>query len=242
VAASFQPFRVRVETTLGFVRAVLDELAHEADRVRALTRDADEDVKSRGADPSKAAALGVRFEFASRGTEPIPLEVVPPGVRIDRRKAPDPERVQPAPLPVFDRFRPTRTAPFPAAYLIPENQPKVIELLRRHGVALGRLKGPWHGRAEVFHVTERVTSRQPFQGGQLTRLEGRFEPRDSGAPAGTFLVRTSQPLGVLIFHLLEPEGLDGAAAWGLLDAPPAAPGDYPILKVMTSVDAATEPS
>src|SRR5262249_8321379 len=58
-AASFQLFRVRVETTLGFVRGVLEQVARQADRVRALTRDADERAVARGRDPSKAPELGV---------------------------------------------------------------------------------------------------------------------------------------------------------------------------------------
>jgi hypothetical protein len=239
-AASFQPFRLRVEATLEFTRAVLDAIAREADRVRGLTRAADEAVTRWGSDPSKAPVLGVRFEFASRGVEPVPLETLPAGARVDHRKAPDPLTVKPEPLPVFDRFRPTRTAAFPAAYVVPENLTDVVALLRLHGVAVERLRAPWRGHAEVFQVAERVTARQPFQGGRLTRLEGRFESRDADAPAGAYLVRTAQPLGLLTFHLLEPEGLDGAAAWGLLDQALGAPGDYPILKVMTPVNAATD--
>jgi hypothetical protein len=240
-AASFQPFRVRVETTLAFVRAVLDRVAGEADRVRTLIRAADEAVTAWGRDPSKAPALGVRFEFAARGTEPVPLEVVPAGTRVDRRKAPDPSTLKPTPLPVFDRFRPTRTAPFPAAYLLPETLADAVALLRRDGVAVARLKEPWRGRAEVFRISERVTARQPFQGGRLTRLEGKFESRDAEAPAGSYLVRTSQPLGILAFHLLEPEGLDGAVAWGFLDGVlPDPPADYPVLKVPAPVAVVAE--
>jgi hypothetical protein len=239
-AASFQPFRVRVESTSAFVRAVLDELAKCAGHVRSLTRASDESMKAWGNDPSKAPALGVRFEPVSRGTEPVPLEVVPPGTKVDHHKAPDPATLKLTPLPIHDRFRPTRTAPFPAAYLVPQAKTGVVELLRRHGVAVERLKESWKGRVESFAVSESVTRSQPFQGGTLTRLEGKFESSDSTLPAGTFLVRTSQPLGVLAFHLLEPEGLDGAVAWGLLGEPSAAGEAAHVLKVMTPVRAATE--
>lgn len=239
-AASFQPFKTRVEVTLAFVRAVLDQVARDADRVRALTRGADERVVAWGLDPSKAPPLGVRFGFEKTGVESVPLEVVAANVKVDHHKAPDPSTVKPTDLPVYDRFVATRTSPFPAAYTLPPGATKAVELLRLHGVKVSRLKAPWRGPAEVFRVAEKVTSRQGFQGGNLTRLEGAFARRNAEAPAGSFLVPTAQPLGRLAFHLLEPEGLDGLAAWGLLDGLIEAPGDFPVLKLMTTPEADAE--
>jgi len=240
-AASFQPFRVRVEATLGFLRASLDEIVRDADHVAALVREADAQVVAWGEDPSKAPPLGVRFEFAARGTETVPLEVVAPGKQVDHHKAPAPDTLRAEPLPVFDRFRATRAERLPAAYLVPAEQADVVTLLRRHGVAVARLDEQWQGPAQRFVITESVTSRQAWQGGNLTRLEGRFEAFDATVAPGTFLVRTAQPLGLLAFHLLEPESLDGAAAWGFLGNTVSKPGPYPILEVMTPLRAATRP-
>ncbi|MGE3820405.1 MAG: M14 family metallopeptidase [Isosphaeraceae bacterium] len=227
-AASFQPFRLRVESTLGFVRSVLDEVATRADEVIQITRKADRALAER----TGVRARGVRFEFTPReGTEPIPLESLPEGVKADHRQAPDPSTLAVTPLPVFDRFRPTREATLPAAYLLPPKAEATLTLLTRHGIAVDRLDRPWKGTAQVFVIAERVTARQAFQGGRLTRLEGRFETRAVEAPAGWSLVRTSQPLGLLAFHLLEPESLDGAAAWGFLEGTFESPGDYPVWKL-----------
>src|SRR5207253_3690378 len=72
-AASFLPFRARVETTLAFVRAVLEQVGRDAEQVRALTRAAD----ARRSEPKAGpGVIGVRFEPESRGREPVPLEVV----------------------------------------------------------------------------------------------------------------------------------------------------------------------
>jgi Zinc carboxypeptidase len=240
-AASFQPFRTRVETTLGFVRAVLQELADNADRVGELTRAADANVVAWGLDPLKAPRLGVRFEPQSPRTEPVPLEVLPAGTQVDHRKAPAAASLRSTPLPVYDRFHPTRTAKYPAAYIVPEGLTGVVSLLRWHGVAVDRLDVRWEGQTQRFVITESVTRRQAFQGGSLTRLEGQFEPVATTVPPGSYLVRTAQPLGLLVFHLLEPEGLDGASAWGFLGDAVAKPGAYPILKVMTPVRSSTEP-
>ena len=232
-AASFLPFKDRVDVTLAFVQTVLDKVAADAEKVRVLTRAADDRVVAWGLDPSKAPALGVRFEFARSGVERVPLEVVPNGAKVDHHKAPDPATLKAEELPVYDRFAATRTAAFPAAYVLPPGAAEAVALLKLHGVRVERLKDPWKGRAEVFTVTQRVTSRQAFQGGNLTRVEGRFESRDVDVPAGSHLVRTAQPLGLLAFHLLEPEGLDGAGAWGFLDGVLKDAGDFPTLKLMT---------
>ncbi|MFO0950659.1 MAG: prolyl oligopeptidase family serine peptidase [Isosphaeraceae bacterium] len=213
-AASFQPFQTRVETTYAFVRAVLDEAVSRTDRIRQAVRAAD-----RGLDPKATPTLGVRFEAESRGDESIPLEVVPSGTAIDHRKAPAAASIRREKMPVFDRFRATRTSRVPAAYVLPPESRAAVELLRLHGIQVKTLAKPWNGPSEVFEVGSRVVRRQSFQGGELTRLEGRFETRTQTIPAGSSLISTGQPLGRMVFHLLEPEGLDGLTAWGLLDRP-----------------------
>jgi hypothetical protein len=236
-AASFLPFEVRVEVTLKFVQGVLDEIARRKDRVMSLTREADARVTGWGLKPQTAPALGVRFDMAARGTEPVILE------RRDAAPA-DPSKApttfETVKLPIFDRFRATRTARFPAAYLIPANCAKVVELLGRHGIIVEQLKQPWQGAADEFVMDELITAPTPFQGHRLNRLEGRFETVNPNVTAGDYLVRTAQPLGILIFHLLEPESLDGAAAWGFLDGWLTAKGRYPIRKTFEVMRVPTE--
>ena len=80
-----------------------------------------------------------------------------------------------------------------------------------------------------------------FQGRQLIRLEGRFETARTEIPAGTFAVPFDQPLGRLAFTLLEPESLDGVAAWGFLDNQIASGGWFPIAKSMPTPGGAPLP-
>jgi hypothetical protein len=227
-AASFLPFRTRVETTLAFVRAVLDQVARDAEKVRALTRAADTRWTEQ-----RAGAVGLRLVPESRGRAPVPLEDLPAGKVIDHHKAP--EKLVDTWLPIYDRFRATRTTAVPPAYLIPEDLTAVVALLKRHGARVERLTAEWKGEAETFDVAEVIVAPARFQGARLTRLEGRFTTRAAVMPAGTFVVPTNQPLGTLIAHLLEPESLDGAAAWGFLDGKLAVNSPYPILKARRPV-------
>ena len=59
-----------------------------------------------------------------------------------------------------------------------------------------------------------------------------WEGVDRTVPAGTLVVPVDQPLGRLVFTLLEPRSDDGAVNWNLLDDQVAAGSVYPILRVM----------
>jgi hypothetical protein len=48
-------------------------------------------------------------------------------------------------------------------------------------------------------------------------MTGRYERRDISVPAASIVVRADQPLGRLVFCLLEPESDDSLATWHLLN-------------------------
>jgi hypothetical protein len=169
------------------------------------------------------------LEMASRGIESVPLERPRPESEIDHTKAPT--ALETVKLPIYDRWKPIKLARVPKFYAIPGERHGAVSLLRRHGIALEPLRRGWKGRAEVFTLAERVAARE-FQGHRLLRLEGRSESRPEVELApGSFLAPTDQPLGRLLFHLLEPECLDGLAAWNFLDDALIPGQPYPILKI-----------
>lgn len=235
-AATYIPFKERVVATDRFVMAVLDYVEKNSRRVVELTRGADAEVS---AFETTQPELGVRFEMASRGEEETLLE--PPPAAGKRR----PETGRPASLikvkmPIYDRFAATRKAKVPAAYLIPETETKIVDLLRRQGVVVERFVGPATVDGQRFTVGEAKIASQPFQGHRLIEINGAFAPEQATVRPGAFLVRMNQPLGVLIFNLLEPESVDGVVAWGVLGHDPRAGDSYPVLKVFQPINAVTE--
>lgn len=237
-ATSYLPFETRVQSTYRFVEAVLKETAKNRSKILQLTREADARVSRWGSSPSSAPALGVRFETQSRGVEPVRLEKLSPGEKTHPRSAP--KATHNIEMPVYDRFQATRIARLPIAYLLSTQDTKTVELLRRHGVVVERLKGAWFGLGEAFNIKECNISKTLFQGHRLIRLEGEFKQAAWDMPLGGYLVRTAQPLGMLIFHLLEPESLDGVAAWGFLESSFSIGSSYPILKIFNPVRLPTE--
>ena len=236
-ATTYIPFKDRVVGTDRFVTAILEYVAAHSKQVIDLTRKADARVVEWGLNPAKAPDLGVRFEFMSRGEETVLLErPLPPGspAPFGRPKALDKVK-----MPIYDRFKVTRTAKFPSAYFIPSGQTETIELLKRHGIVVEKLLKDWLGTASTFTITTNSESSGAFQGHRLVSLEGQFSSSKVLETKGDYVVRTAQPLGLLAFHLLEPESLDGLSAWGFVKG--LSTGNaYPILKAFEPVNVATE--
>lgn len=229
-AASFQPFELRVKATYAFLRDCLEKIDKDSERILRMAKNADNQVIAWGSDPAKAPELGVRFEMVSRGKENVLLEDQHADDRVAGNKAP--KYFKTVEMDVLDRFKTTRTTKFPGAYLIPSDSPQVARLLMRHGVEVIKLDKAWSGNAEDFEISECNVAPNPFQGHRLIRLEGKFRSTQVTFPAGSFLVKTAQPLGILVFNLLEPESMDGVACWGLLGEKLEVGSIYPISKIM----------
>ena len=103
-AASFQPFRTRVEATLRFVKLCLDNLDKDSKKVIGLCRNADSRLLQWGNDPSKAPPIGIRFEMEQRGKEKIPLEKPNPQDPVGRGKAP--KYFETIEMTIFELFKP----------------------------------------------------------------------------------------------------------------------------------------
>jgi len=225
------PFDVRVKATEEFVDRCLNELSRQTKRVLEMTRRADRRALELA---ENSPDLGVRFQVASRGEDTVLMEKSTGA----RRTGPVTEW-EPVKMKIYDQFASTRTAKLPRAYLLPPSAKSVAELLWRHGVKVETTKTSWQGGVQRFAISEAAVARNPFQGHRLVRLEGKFESETFDAEPGSFLVRTSQPLAVLIFDLLEPESLDGVAAWGLFGEDWSAIKVYPVKKVFGSVAVAS---
>jgi hypothetical protein len=241
-AACYLPFRQRVAATYHFMLTVLEEIGRQSQRVLSLTHEADTRVVGWGLQPETAPALTVRYQIISHGKEEILLEKSTSAGNSSKqlKRITPPQDIIPVRMPVYDRFETTRTARFPAVYLIPATLRETVELLKRHGIVVERLRADWKGTTEVFVIDEIVSADRSFQGHILKELKGRFESVQTEIPKGSYLVRTAQPLGILIFHLLEPESMDGVATWGFLDQALRAKVRYPIQKCFDQMHVETE--
>ena len=79
-----------------------------------------------------------------------------------------------------------------------------------------RLLGDWTDTVETLTGTQLKWAPREFQGHHLLEVSGTWTRAPRLVPAGAYFVPTAQPLGRLVFALLEPEGF-GLARWGVFD-------------------------
>lgn len=217
-AYSHADFETRIRVTHDFVLEILEYAAAHAGAIRAVEREADRQTTLEGAGAMPRPDLAVDYQPASRGTEPVVLEVVrPTGDTVrGRPQVEGTGRTRTVDLQIFDRFEAKATRKLPAGYFLPASQGAIVRLLRLHGIAVERLSADWRDTVNVFRIRKLEWSEQEFQGHHLLTATGDYAAEDRAEPAGTYYVTTAQPLGRLVFTLLEPEGW-GLPRWGFFD-------------------------
>src|SRR5690606_6211551 len=112
------------------------------------------------------------------------------------------------------------------AYLVPAERVEVIDLLRAHGVEMSQMPAARNARVERFAIDSTWVAEREFEQHHERTATGRYETVELAIPAGTWVVSTEQPLGRLVFALLEPRGDGGARSGTLLDRARGDAGRY----------------
>jgi hypothetical protein len=230
-AYSYVDFETRVRATYHFVHDILRFVGDHSAEVLRLNRDHDRRVTAWGMNPGKAPQLGVRFQQARRDTpEDILAEVIAPPAQGERRGKRT-GKIEPRTMAVFDRFEATRAVSFPAGFMLPASQDKILKILATHGVRVEQLERDFEGEVEVFVPTEVSVPRRSFAG-QSMLLEGERKLERRTIPKGSYYVPTAQPLGLLAFYLLDPEADDGAVHWQMVEPAPEVGKELSCYRVM----------
>jgi hypothetical protein len=126
-------------------------------------------------------------------------------------------------------FEPAASETAPAAYYVPAEDTKAIELLRAHGIVMRPVAQPVSG-VEQFTITAN-DSTQKFEGHTMRKIDGKWDTAAGvTVPKGALEVSMTQPLARLAFYLLEPASDDGLVAWNFLDDQLNGAKTYPILR------------
>src|SRR5262249_46649444 len=209
-AYAYATFEDRIKATSYFLNASLDFAGKNAAKLKKAIADADRASVA-------GTVLATAAKFKTGGTVDILMGEVEPETNplnqavMCRRK--DVTRVEKMTDMMW--FEPATTETAPAAYYVPADATKAIDLLKAHGVQMKAtaLAGP----VDAFIIRSNTTS-QNFEGHAMRKIEGAWgaAPKING-DARYLEVRTDQPLGRLAFYLLEPASDDGLVAWNDLD-------------------------
>jgi hypothetical protein len=226
-AYSYASFEERVLATLYFVEETLDYVHEHGAEIRAIA--AAEDSRSLIGDSLALRVTRARSEQPAdilmgeveEGRHPLTGRPL-----LQRREGRRNESMY-----EYGTFAPDEWETVPAGYLIPAELDEIIIRLQAHGIRMEpRAVAPGSVEAEAFQIDSLTTAERVFQGHNEQTLFGRYEPREVSVSEGAWWVPADQPLGRLVFMLLEPRSDDGFAAWGFLADHIEAGGTYPIVR------------
>lgn len=239
-AYSYATFEERIHFTYRFVEEIVDWVAANGARVRALKAEADaEDLVGR------ELAVSCDLVRTSDAAEILLSDLVEernPYVpdRPLRRLVPGRERR--VTMPHLGTLAARETARVPRAYVFPAPETQgerrlratVLDRLEAHGIRYTLTSSATSVAGERFRLSANTAAEEAYQGAHRARtLAGAWEAHAAPLAAGALVVPLDQPLARLVFLFLEPRSDDGFATWNLLDgvlASEPAPEFFPALR------------
>lgn len=227
-AYSYATFEDRITATRYFVDEVLDFARANAPLIRRTVEQLDQQS-------IVGTSLPVRstFERAPKKVEILLGEVIREanpfsGDTIWRRA----DVKKPESMWEAGTFKGTAFRAAPEAYYIP---PQVVaspamRVLEQHGITTRTLSRDTTITVEQFRIDSTSIAPRPFQGHQERTLWGDYENATVKMPAGTIVIDVAQPLGRLVFFLIEPESDDGLVTWNYFDSLIEGKKHYPIVR------------
>jgi dipeptidyl-peptidase 4 len=231
---SYASYQRRIEASDQFVREVLSQLAADQGRVRELLDAAAQDNQPGRQLPIRAALARTAEAATVRGYQQASGE--PPTGPYNAESA---SRHEPKDYLVeqWSSAEPQLEILLPQAYAVAPQYAWALSRLEFQGVQLQRLREPLRETQVETYRISKIDSAEPFQGHALRTVAADVEPQTVDLPAGTYIIRTQQPLGALAAYLLEPSSDDGLAKWNFFDPYLTAGGTYPVLRLTGDVDA-----
>jgi len=225
-------YKTRVTGNYEILRALMQVVNRDADKLLKFNADADAEAARLGAHPLGNQQFPLRLSWSGE-TTPFLFR----GYRYTRQLSEvsgtmwikythEPWDVS---LPLSTGFKVTASTVPPAAYIIPRQWTRVIDVLAAHQVEMQRTSAPWTGQVETYRCNHMEWNRPPFEGrhplfpGEAAAEPGKFGRCDLVTktvtyPAGSAVVQLNQRLSKVALQWLEPEGPDSAMAWGFFDS------------------------
>ena len=225
-AYAYATFEDRVRGTLWFVEEILDYAEQNAAEIRRIVEAADRlpvvgtELATRAQPQRSAQEVTILMGEVEQQRHPNTGQIM-----LLRRDVVNPTRMY-----EYGTFAPTETSIAPEAYYVLPDAEAAIERLEAHGVAVVRYATERVLPVERFRIDSTTVAGREFQGRTERTIYGEWVPTIETLPAGTAYVSVDQPLGRLVFTLLEPRSDDGFVTWAILDEQ-IERGLFPVMRV-----------
>jgi len=225
-------YKTRVTGNYELLAGLMELVNRDADKLLALNAAADKEAEELGAHPLNNVRYPLALGWGGQ-TSPFLFR----GYKYTRelsgvsgamwvRYTHEPWNVS---LPAQTGYKVTAEAVAPAAYIVPAQWTRVIDVLAAHQVEMTRTTADWSGVVETYRCAGMAWQGQPFEGRHPTfNGEAQHDPGRFGScalvrekmsfPAGSVVVRLNQRLSRVAMAWLEPAAPDSAMQWGFFDA------------------------
>jgi hypothetical protein len=242
----YADFKSRVMGCYYLIKSLSDYAASHKAEIKNMLRDVDAKTVLRGSNPTVTDSFAIEYlvrplpekvTIKTFEAEPAPgSNVWPPYRKTERQTT--------VTVPYYIDFYPSKSVRFPYAYIIKVPDLLVIKLLEMQGIKIEKLAADSKIEAERFEISELKGSARLNQGHYTNTIKGRYIKEETNFPAGSLVIRTSQPLANLAAYLLEPQSNDGLMTWNYFDrylVPQWGAGyyPYPVYKVINKTDLST---
>ena len=211
-------YKYRVVGTYDFLRAALEEVNKDPERLLAVREVADQLTVQ---DSAEGKPYPLSFELTDEVTS---FELKAFTYQTEHSEISNDERVvfgrepQDLTVPMYDTFRITEAVIPPFAYIVPRQWQDVIDVIRAHGIQTQTLASPKRLNVESYRLTNVQWPQGPFEGRHMPRFDVEPVVEEREFPAGSLIVRVQQPLAKVVMNLLEPKAPDSFVRWGFLNA------------------------
>ncbi len=224
-------YKTRVTGNYEILAGLMELMNRDADKVIALNAAADKDAEAMGAHPLSNVKYPLVLGWGGQTTPFLfrgyafqrSLSEVSGAMWV--KYSHEPWNVS---LPFQTGFKVVAETTLPAAYIVPAQWVKVIDVLAAHQVEMERTTAAWSGDVETYQCAGMTWQEPPFEGrhptfnGEAILSPGKFGScvlvrQKMSFPAGSAVVRLNQRLSRVAVQWLEPAGPDSALQWGFFD-------------------------
>lgn len=215
----YADYKTRVLGCYKLLQSILDYASEHKTEIHELLETADQKSINRFKDMAVADSFAIKYQ-GKPTPEKITIKAIEadtiPGVRGYWRFKQSDRKVT-ITVPFIADYFPTKSVKMPYAYLLTTADPSIAALLKTHGIDVEQLAEQTQLVVEEFSISNIKANERLFQGHYFNTVEGDFITTEKEFPAGTYVIKTAQPLGNLAAYLLEAKSDDGMLKWNFFD-------------------------
>jgi hypothetical protein len=211
-------YRSRVIGTYDFLRAALEEVNRDPERLKAVGRAADQaTITNAETRESYPIGFGLTDQATPFQLKAFSYETEQSDISGDIRVVFGREPLD-LTIPMYQTFRVTVSVSPPYAYIVPAQWQDVIEVIEVHGLKTTILTESKSLEVESYRLVNVTWPTSPFEGRHMPSFDIEVVTETREFPTGSIVIPLAQPLAKLTMNLLEPQAPDSFVRWGFFNA------------------------